>query len=259
MVPVYVINLDRSPERFRAIATRLKELSVPFERFSAVDGNALSMQDLESRFGFRLAPAVRPFTQGEIGCYLSHLSMLRKIAADCSFYGCVIEDDAEVAWDFRDILARIEELALDGIVKLESQIRRRARYGVVLHEVGRRRLVVPVTALAGSAAYVVSREAAAAAAEVMVVMTRSVDRVLFERRANRHELFEVWPHPINQDKKFSSLVRPNTHSLGKTSLTGWSKVRRAIGGVAHIAARYGIRAPVDLRALQRSTLAEDPF
>ncbi len=38
VLPIYVINLDRRPDRLAAIAADLDRLGLPFERIKAVDG-----------------------------------------------------------------------------------------------------------------------------------------------------------------------------------------------------------------------------
>ena len=73
----FVINLDSSPERLAGISERLNELGIPFERIPAINGLALSdeqvaaltypLDHFESRIRFP-----RELSKGEIGCFLSH-------------------------------------------------------------------------------------------------------------------------------------------------------------------------------------------
>ena len=46
MPPVFVINLDKSPERMARISNRLDELEIPFERISGVYGAELSKEEI---------------------------------------------------------------------------------------------------------------------------------------------------------------------------------------------------------------------
>ena len=89
-MPVYVINLDREPEKFRAISGRLSELGITFERVQAVDGALLP---LVSNYTEELSP-------GEIGCYLSHKSVWESMLKSHVGSAIVLEDDAIIHDDF---------------------------------------------------------------------------------------------------------------------------------------------------------------
>lgn len=93
--PVFVINLDKSPERMEKIAMRLNELDIPFERVAAVYGSNLSEYDLNSVYSSRLNARIyrRPLTMGEIGCYMSHLKVWKIIVDRLIPCALVIEDD----------------------------------------------------------------------------------------------------------------------------------------------------------------------
>ncbi|MBR7651417.1 glycosyltransferase family 25 protein [Brucella oryzae] len=87
-----VINLDRSTDRLKEIAEEFERVDVRFIRLSAVDGRALSPEDME-----RLTPATslwpHAITPSELGCYLSHRKCLEIIANGKEEYGAVFEDD----------------------------------------------------------------------------------------------------------------------------------------------------------------------
>ena len=92
---VYLVNLDRSPERLAEVDAELRRVGIDYERVSAVDGLKLSADELKanvSRFhayrciGRRLRPA-------EIGCALSHLKVHRMALAGRHPRWAVIEDD----------------------------------------------------------------------------------------------------------------------------------------------------------------------
>ena len=69
LVPIFILNLDTSPERFEAITKELNELNLEGIRISGVDGSKLSEQErkiyspeLNHKF-FR-----HDLSSGEIGC-----------------------------------------------------------------------------------------------------------------------------------------------------------------------------------------------
>jgi GR25 family glycosyltransferase involved in LPS biosynthesis len=79
------INLDRSPDRRRDIEALLNGLGLTerYERFSGVDGHAAPAH-----------PGVR--NPAELGCYLSHLGVIRD-AVGTDRWLHVLEDDAEIS------------------------------------------------------------------------------------------------------------------------------------------------------------------
>lgn len=95
MTKVYVINLDRSKERLSRITDRLAQVRLTFERITAVDGRSLADPNLlgydyfKNRFHYG-----RKLTNGEIGCYASHLNALRTFLMSEENYCLILEDDA---------------------------------------------------------------------------------------------------------------------------------------------------------------------
>jgi glycosyl transferase family 25 len=118
-IPVYLINLDRSPDRLAEMQARLDALGVAFTRVPAIDGKALTDTELE---------AVRaphkdwsPLSASEIGCFLSHRACWRRIADGPAPYGCVFEDDMLLSPRLRDFLAGESWIPADAeIVKIEE-------------------------------------------------------------------------------------------------------------------------------------------
>ncbi len=174
-VNIYLINLDRRPDRLSHMAGVLQRLGSSFERVAAVDGNLLPDADL---------PVGTALSRGEMGCLLSHRIAWQQIAASGAAYGVVLEDDIHVS----------PELALfvgDGnwippgadAITLEAA-RKPVALGVVptAEHAGRRirRLQSPHS---GSAAYVISNRAA------QVLLGRSEDR----RRPSDAVLYDTWP------------------------------------------------------------------
>ena len=93
--PVFVINLDKSPERMSRIAKRLDELFIPFERISGVYGAELSQEEIAQYYCPKLNKKNyrRPLGLGEIGCYISHIKAWQTIVDRELSCGLVLEDD----------------------------------------------------------------------------------------------------------------------------------------------------------------------
>ncbi|MFD0916012.1 glycosyltransferase family 25 protein [Pseudahrensia aquimaris] len=103
----YVINLDRSPDRWDAIATQLNDVGADYERVTAIEGQSL-LPDLDgldqSAFDFRHGKTINP---NELGCYLSHHKAIQTFMESDVQFGIILEDDADLTADFR---ATIEAL-----------------------------------------------------------------------------------------------------------------------------------------------------
>jgi glycosyl transferase, family 25 len=102
---VYLINLDRSPERLADIATRLARLGILFTRVPAVDGRAMGPPPWEGfvyrRYRWRHGKVPNP---GELGCYLSHLAAMRRFIDSGREHALILEDDAIFGDDFVSVL-----------------------------------------------------------------------------------------------------------------------------------------------------------
>lgn len=124
--PVYVINMADNVVRMQSCGAALTALGIGFERFEAVNGRALSDDDASAVYDtdankrlFRL-----PLVRGELGCYLSHVELWRRIAAGDAKGAVVLEDDFVASADFRQVLlALIADQAAWDMVKLFARRR----------------------------------------------------------------------------------------------------------------------------------------
>ncbi|OJU73152.1 MAG: hypothetical protein BGO07_03155 [Alphaproteobacteria bacterium 40-19] len=93
----YVINLDRSPGRIKAISILLAQLNLPVHRVIAVDGkkNPEILQDpqlVDLHTYAHLLKGKRPGS-GEAACYLSHVKALKTFLESSYEFGFIFEDD----------------------------------------------------------------------------------------------------------------------------------------------------------------------
>jgi glycosyl transferase, family 25 len=103
--PVYVISLDRTPERWRAFLADNPDLEVA--RFPAVDGRSVDVAKLRAG---GLAAAGLDYTPGAYGCALSHAALWR-LCVDTGAPLTVCEDDAVLKPDFAARAAEAAALA----------------------------------------------------------------------------------------------------------------------------------------------------
>lgn len=177
MPPVFVINLDSSPDRMAMMAQRLTEAGIPFRRVPGVLGRDLpeweSWVDLERYPALNRAPKPKP---GEVGCYLSHLRALETFLASGEPWGVILEDDAEPLPGLKQTLDDLGEAGDWDVVKLfcfhsgTPVGKRRLSQG--------RRLAVHLTRTTSNAAYAVNRHAAEVLLRHLRPMREQVDHAI---------------------------------------------------------------------------------
>ena len=95
--PICVINLAHASSRMKDVSSCLSSLGLPYKRFEAVNGEALSASLVDAltvsdnRKYFK-----RCLTRGEIGCFASHLLVWYQIANSEHERVIVLEDDARL-------------------------------------------------------------------------------------------------------------------------------------------------------------------
>jgi glycosyl transferase family 25 len=130
---IYVINLDRTPERHLPLKRQLDTLKLPFTRWSAVDGYLLTFHDDEGHTftgrdvkegrahfvmgkmyqgegagKFHYQPHRWLLSAGELGCTLSHRHVWQHISDHKIPWAIVFEDDAQLdTSSFRESLSDV--------------------------------------------------------------------------------------------------------------------------------------------------------
>ncbi|MCU0809895.1 MAG: glycosyltransferase family 25 protein [Thiobacillaceae bacterium] len=108
---LFVINLERSSDRRESIAAQLGGLGIDFELFPATDGARLSQNDLAQYHESHVVGQIaRPMSPSEVGCYLSHTRLWKKIVAEDIPWAVVLEDDVDIHDDLTGILAAIDKI-----------------------------------------------------------------------------------------------------------------------------------------------------
>lgn len=182
----YLINLDRSPERLTAMARRLDDLGIPWQRVRAVDGETFGPPPWPGYDERSYRRFVGKFPHAnELGCYLSHLAALQKFLADGQAFGLILEDDAEFADDLATVLPELLRRAEHWDVLKLSGIHH-GMPATTLQLSGRHRLVAYLQRQTGAAAYLVQPRAAHAYVEGLLPM-----RVPYD-----HEFDKAWRYGI---------------------------------------------------------------
>ncbi|XP_055855692.1 glycosyltransferase 25 family member [Episyrphus balteatus] len=113
---IYMINLERRPERKFRMDNLFRELGLDVEHFPAVDGKKLDINiikdmGIELFEGYEDPYHHRQMTMGEIGCFLSHYRIWEKMIANNQKEVLIIEDDIRFESYFTDRAVSILEQA----------------------------------------------------------------------------------------------------------------------------------------------------
>lgn len=109
MWPVYLLNMAKDTERLEKCRLALAAQNIPFQRFEAINGRALSPQEIaqvydeeHNRKHFR-----HGLVASEIGVYLSYRALWQQVA-NSEFDGAIfLEDDFAASQDLAEVLQRL--------------------------------------------------------------------------------------------------------------------------------------------------------
>ena len=100
MPPIFLINLDRSHERLALMQAQANVLGLAFERIPAIDGTRQLPGWMVSQFLDDRGLVRGGLSEGEVGCYASHLLVMSTIVERRLEAAIVLEDDAILDADF---------------------------------------------------------------------------------------------------------------------------------------------------------------
>lgn len=153
----YIINLDRSVERFRFVASQFDQLGVPYERISAVDAGSAGVIVEDYQRNFSDWPKLYP---AEVACFLSHVICWKKIASGADDHGAIFEDDILISSQIGTYLtSKVIPKEVD-LLKIESFMYevKFSRFGGV--RVGSNMAFRAASFHPGTAGYILSKTAA---------------------------------------------------------------------------------------------------
>lgn len=250
---VYVINLDRAPERLQRMAEVFADLQQEFTRVSGVDGARLSDADIS-----RYQPEAGTFgllSRGEVGCFMSHRLCWQAIAEGAEPFGAVFEDDILISPRAAALLKNVDWIPEDAdIVKLDA-----APFATYI---GRHRISLPEgTGLhrlcfnhycAGG--YILSKEAAARLMKETEIFTAPVDEVMFNVVSpifHRLKIYQMVPALCTQERY---VMPPEAiqglgsyiENIGRRKFKGRLKPRKKVlrelySGINRICSWIGVR------------------
>lgn len=188
IIPVWVINLKKRPDRLQKVGGRLDELGVIWERIEAIDG-----QNCEEYLLGNTAKngEIGPLSDSTRACSASHYRFWKNLANDASLFGVVLEDDVELSDDFKELLCNVNWIPENtNIIKLEkflpNKVSKVLLGGVVSNALNSTRQVHRMFSRhTGAAAYLMSKDGAKNALNWDLPFTVPVDHLLFNETVSK--------------------------------------------------------------------------
>jgi glycosyl transferase, family 25 len=202
----WVINLDRAPERLARISKQLQRLQLPFTRVAAVDARAMTtaQQAALDTAAYCQKHGMTPLL-GELGCYLSHVALMRLFLQSTAEFALVLEDDVLLRDSLRPVLsgllmqpARWDMVKLSG-VHSGTPVR-------VLNIAPGHDLAVMLSRCTGSSAYLINRHAAQAYVAGLLPMSLPYDHVFDQGWRFKLKVRLVTPQPCGHDDQIASTI-----------------------------------------------------
>ncbi len=179
---VFLINLDRSPERLSWFLANARDVGLDrVERIAAVDAQSLD-DDQISRLR-SLSSGDYSLSRSELGCFLSHRTCWQRMIADGDEWALILEDDVHLA---HDIAAFTHDggwiPAGTGLVKIETNARPQELFSLPVATAHGHQLRRLLSYHNCSGGYFVSREAARQLLAFSDEHCEPVDAILFSTR-----------------------------------------------------------------------------
>ncbi len=203
----WVINLDKDRERLQRISQQLATTGLDWTRSSAVYGRDLppaEQQRLLDSAAYRRKHGMEP-ALGELGCYLSHVAVMRALLASEHRFGLVLEDDVLLTPALLPVLqGLLRHTGRWDMVKLSA-----VHSGTpqpCLELAPGHQLAVMLSRCTGSSAYLVNRRAAQAYVDGLLPMSLPYDHVFDQGWTFGLQVRLVTPTPCIHDEEIATTI-----------------------------------------------------
>lgn len=188
LIPVWVINLKKRPDRLKAIGARLDELDVQWKRLDAVDGSNCPESDLKisKKYG-----EIGEISNGARACTASHHKFWKELISSKSKFGIILEDDVELSDDFKDLVCSLSWIPNNScLIKLEKAAANKSSKLLLGPELSNalgntRQVRRMYSRHCGTAAYLISSEGAEIALNWQKPFSVPVDHLLFNETVSK--------------------------------------------------------------------------
>ncbi len=219
---LYVINLDRSPDRLQSAKEQLVATELNWERVSAIDAALLADDVIADHDLRRFSENVgRPVRRGEIALFASHIKAMQQFLASSRSYAVIFEDDMGID-DNRlfkqvlDSLLRVHELwdivKLSGVHRHPLPVKQAPLCGNVI-------LGAPLFKTAGNCGYLVNRRAAAAIIDGLKPWDDHFDHKFDHPWRFNMKYRVVWPFVVHE----RSFLHTIDYGARRTKFSLWQR------------------------------------
>jgi glycosyl transferase family 25 len=230
-IPCFVVSLVTATQRRESMQRLLAQHGIAPQWFDAVDGRAMSADDMREHFAADIAARVYgPMSRSEIGCALSHLGVYRRMVDQNVPCAVVLEDDALLAEDFPCLLDDKAGLAsacrvAEPIMVQLTHVERGYRFGA--HTIGTRAIVLPHGGVWLTSGYFITLAAAKQMVEHAYPVCTVADHWRYFEQAGLVRLYAltpnaVWESPHSQD----SAIAPERQPRVRAKRSVWDYLRR---------------------------------
>lgn len=258
LTSVWVINLAASVDRAASIQQNLGSLGIPFRFFPAVNGEALTFEEI-AVLGARpyAGNYGRALSKRELGCAASHLAVLRMIANGHEDFVCVLEDDARPQATFLRFLDRsaLEQLPPFDVLRLLTDWRYAKRAALRMSQIGETQIFAPLWPGNSAAAQIYTRDGARKILRRVPPLHGPIDTTIFDDvRVPGLRVIETRPSVVRL-AELASTIGSNDQGLrgARMSKTISSVIRRnlfraarRIRGLYSFTRAWGLTATLEL-------------
>ncbi len=202
-VEARIVSLATSADRRALVAENLKSFCIPWKFHDAVRGGGVCR--FEPSIARQLRCFGRALTDGEVGCFKSHVLAMQEFERSESLdWLLVIEDDVWVDPKF-DFLALIEFLDRRELnyVRLYS---RRWKPASLIAYFGERQFIRFKTDPYGMQAYLLNRRGAKQFLQSFDTIDRPIDDELGRFWKNKLDIYSIFPFPVIERSVASTLL-----------------------------------------------------
>lgn len=208
-LPIFVLNMDRNPERLAAISKKLDGLGLSWERMPAIDARTAPESDL-ARFVDPTGP-IYSMGQGARACTAGHFLMWQKLLQTEAPAAIILEDDVDIAPELAYFVSApaLAPLGTD-VIKLEIHRMHHAEKTLAIgrkvydfaNGISAARLL---SVHYGTGAYLITRKAAEYLVNDLRRTNMPVDHLLFNPNvsafARRREILQAYPAIAQQARE----------------------------------------------------------
>tara|TARA_B110001450_G_C17582121_1_gene465395 strand:+ start:75 stop:875 length:801 start_codon:yes stop_codon:yes gene_type:complete len=188
VIPVWVINLKKRPDRLLKIGNQLDQMGLSWERIDAVDGRNCDKKLLNIS---RKSGKIGSLSKSVRGCTASHFKFWKLLSLSNFMYGIILEDDVELSNDFKDLVCDSSWIPnTSNIIKLEKFAGHRASKLLLGPPISSalnntRTIHKMYSKHAGTGAYLMTKSGAEIASNWTKLFSVPVDHLLFNENVSK--------------------------------------------------------------------------